>query len=215
MLVAGEGGWVPQRGKQRQDSDGVDEHDPRDGAEPAPRAAVLAEDEARAVVGAAVTQAPTAHDERDVGDGLDPGGENAEFGVAADTGGGRDGRALDGGERVRVGRGDHLADAAVLEDAERCLGGWVCQRAGRGRAAGGLTSMVPPLAPGVLVWWLSASVRMRGGGRERPEESLELVHGKDKVGDRTVELLPDEADDSVRRQVRGGRFDAALRDNLW
>lgn len=40
------------------------------------------------------------------------------------------------------------------------------------------------------------------------------MHGKDKVGDRTVELLPDEADDSVRRQVRGGRFDTALRDNL-
>lgn len=77
---------------------------------------------------------------------------------------------------------------------------------------GGLTSMVPPLAPGVLV---PVSARMRREGeREWPEDSLEVVHGKDKITDRTVELLPDEADDSVRRQVRGGRFDAALRDNL-
>lgn len=52
----------------------------------------------------------------------------------------------------------------MLEDAERCLGGGsVSVRGGGGRrAAGGLTSMVPPLAPGVLVWWLSASVHMRG-----------------------------------------------------
>lgn len=40
------------------------------------------------------------------------------------------------------------------------------------------------------------------------------MHGEVKIADRTVELLPNEADNGVGRQVGGGGLNAALRDHL-
>lgn len=65
----------------------MDKNDPRYSGKPITCATVLTECESGPIVGAFLTQAPATHDEGHVWDGLDPGCEDAEVGVAAHTGG--------------------------------------------------------------------------------------------------------------------------------
>lgn len=80
-------GYVPERRDQGQHGHSVDENDPHHSGKPVTCAAVLAECESGPVVGAFLAQAPATHNEGSVWDGLDPGCEDAEVGVAAHAGG--------------------------------------------------------------------------------------------------------------------------------